>query len=271
METVAFKNWSPAGDLLSTLPGMRQIWRETGKKAVIMQRLNVIGEAYEDAKYATFDENGTPVCMSAQQWKMLSPLLSAQEYIEKCEIWEGQLYEIDLDRLRENAYTPAPHGDLYFWQQLLIPQMATFLGEEWLHVPESANAFNDLIISEHVIINRTERYTNQLVSYYFLKDHEDKLIFAGTEKEHDVFCKQWNLRVPRLIIADFLELAQALQSCKFFIGNQSMCYHICEGIGKKRLLEICPRMANVWPHTKNGYPYMHQVTLEYYFNKFINE
>lgn len=264
MGIVTYKHWGPSGDLLSCLPGMRQIWRETGKKAVIMQRLNVIGEVYEDAKYAIFDDTGTHVCMSAIQWQMLYPLLEAQEYIEKCEIWEGQHFEVDLDRLRENAYTPAPHGDLYFWQQLLIPQMATFLGEPWLEVPDSP-------AQGQIIVNRTERYNNQLTTYYFLKDYQDKLMFAGTDKERDVFCKQWNLDIPRVMIKDFLHLAKIIKACRFFIGNQSMCYHIAEGIGKKRLLEICPRIANVWPHTKEGYPYMHQVTLEYYWNKFINE
>lgn len=271
MGLVTYKSWSPAGDLLSCLPGMRQIYRETGKKAVIMQRLNVMGHYYENAIHSTYDEEKRPVCMSKTMWEMLVPLLEQQEYIDHCEVWEGQSVDIDLDRMRENAYTPAPNGDLYHWQSLLNPQMATFLGEIWLTVPPSHNKFYDLVIPENVIINRTERYTNQLITYFFLKGFQDRLIFAGTEKEHAVFCKEWGLEIPRLIINNFLELAQAIQSCKFMIGNQSMIYHMAEGMGKKRLLEVFPHVANVWPHTSNGFPFMHNVTLEYYFNKFINE
>lgn len=271
MSVFRFKHWAPAGDLTACMPGLRQIWRETGKKAVIMQRLNVIGEQYPGAISAIFDEKGNAVCMSAQQWEMLKPLLEAQEYIDHCEIWEGQPFDLDGGQLKENAYTPSPNGSLYHWQQLILPQMATFFGEPWLTIPPSSNVFNDIVISEHVIINRTERYTNPLITYYFLKDFQDRLIFAGTENERQMFCKEWNLEIPRLLINNFVELAQALQSCKFFIGNQSLCYHICEGMAKTRLLEICPRMANVWPSTPNGFPFMHQVNFEYYFNKLINQ
>jgi hypothetical protein len=271
MNIVKYKSWQPSGDLLVCMPGIRQIWKETNKKGVIMQRLNVLGEVYTDAVPAILDENGMAVCMNKTQWEMLKPLLLAQEYIEDCEVWDGQPFEINLDQLRENAYTPMPHGSIYHWEQLLIPQMAANLTEKWLSVPESNNLFNDLVISDHVIINKTERYQNQLVTYFFLKDYQDKLIFAGTEKEHKVFCAAWNISIPRLIVKDFLELAQAIKSCKFFIGNQSMCFHIAEGMGKKRLLEICPRVANVWPIQPDGFPFMHQVNLEYYFSKFINE
>lgn len=270
MNVVKYKSWAPSGDMIAAMAGIRQIWKETGKKAFIMQRLNVQGESYSDAVPAIFDEKGMSVCMSNKQWEMLRPLLMIQEYVEDCIIWEGQEFEIDLDLLRENSFTPMPFGNLFFWQQLVIPQMAADYSEKWINVPDSNNIFNELVISDHIIINKTERYQNQLITYYFLKDYQDKLIFAGTEKEHKVFCSTWNISIPRLIVKDFVELAQAIKSCKFFIGNQSMCYHIAEGMGKKRLLEICPRVANVWPVQPNGFPFMHQVTLQYYWDKFIN-
>lgn len=268
---IRFKHWGPTGDLLSCLPGIKKVCQDTGGKAIIMQRLNVLPIYYEGAIPATFDEKGNAVAMSAGQWEMLVPLLNKQDFIDHVEVWEGQKFDVDLDVIRETRTTPMPHGDLYFWQQLVYFQMATDFSKPWLDV--SVIGFDHMAaISEgSIIINLTERYRNQLVTYYFLKEYESKLIFAGTENEHKIFCESYNLTIPRLLVNNFLELGQAIKACKFFLGNQSMCYHIAEGLGKKRLLEICPAVANVWPHTPDGFPYMQQPLLEMYFKMFMDE
>lgn len=284
--TVAYKSFSPAGDLVACLPGMRQIYRETGKKAHIFCRLNFLGHYYDGAIHSTEDENGTPVCMSQKHWDMLVPLLEAQDYVHKAEVWEGQPAEIDLDILRSHNCTPMPNGHLYWWQPLIHPQMATDFSERYIGatgafsvkiVPRehttpvvySGNYVN--VLRDRVIINRTERYINQFITYYFLKDYADKLVFSGTRKEYERFCTEWKLDIPYLEVNDYLELAQAIARCKFYLGNQSLGAHIANGLGKKRLLEICPNVANTWPTTKHGYPFMHNVSVEYYFRKFMSE
>jgi hypothetical protein len=289
-KTVRYKHFAPAGDLVACLPGMRQVYRETGKKAHIYQRLDVIGHYYEGAIPSTFTENGEAVCMSKKHWDMLVPLLEAQDYVYKCDVWEGQKADIDLDELREFNYTPRPHGSLYHWMPLIFPQMATDFSEKFIR---ATGTFSVKIVSkpnkdgvqppviytgnienklrEKVIVTRTERYTNQNITYFFLKEYEDRLVFAGTPKEYDRFCAEWKLDIPYLEVNNFLELAQAIARCKFYISNQTLGAHLANGVAKKRLIEIFPPMANVWPTTKNGYPFMHNVSLEYYFKRFINE
>lgn len=302
IETVSYKHLAPSGDLLACLPGMRQIWIETGKRAVIMQRLNTPASFYEGAIHSIFDEQGDPVAMSKKQWEMLVPLLQAQEYVERCEVWEGQEFEVNLDQIREGKYTPMPNGSLYHWQQLAVPQMAGDYSRPWLlayyeavHLEIDAipkltfEELNDiyaqtgnLFISRQdqlgwrdcrnkVIVTRTERYTNPMITYFFLSKWISELIFAGTEKEHQKFCADWNLSIPLLYVENFFELALAIKHARFHLTNQTMAYHISEGLGKKRLLEVCPPVANVWPNTPEGYPFMHQVNLEYYFEKFMNQ
>jgi ADP-heptose:LPS heptosyltransferase len=96
-------------------------------------------------------------------------------------------------------------------------------------------------------------------------------VFSGTRKEYEKFCAEWKLNIAYLEVKNFKELTQAIARCKFYISNQTLGAHLANGIGKKRLIEICPQMANVWPTTKHGYPFMHNGGLEYYFKKFINE
>lgn len=122
-----------------------------------------------------------------------------------------------------------------------------------------------------IIINRTERYQNPYITYFFLKDYQDQLVFAGTEKEHDLFCKQWELDIPYLQVNNFLDLAQAISICKFGIFNQSLCFHIAENLKKKRILEVCTSFPNSFPQGGEGFPFVTQNALEYFFQELIKK
>jgi hypothetical protein len=268
---VAYKHFAPAGDLIACLPGMRQVYRDTGRKAVICQRLNTPIHLYDNAKYVYINSDGLPVAMNETIWNMLMPLLEVQDYVHGCETWAGQTFEINLDIIREQHCTTMPHGSLYHWMQLAIPQMATDFSEQFLTVVPFHEFYATDRYNDKIIINRTERYTNPYITYYFLKEYEDRIIFAGTKQEWEKFCAEWNLKVAYLEVPDFLMLARIIASCKFFIGNQSMCFHIAEGLKKKRLLEVSTGVPNVWPQGKDGFPFYQQANLEYYFKQFIAE
>jgi hypothetical protein len=282
--TVSFKSSTPAGDLIAVLPCMRQIYRDTGRKALIRVNLDLQGHYYDGAVHSTHNDEGVPVCMSQKHWDMLVPLLKKQEYVGGCEIWKGQDFDFDLDRMREVGGTTAPHGHLYWWQPMVYPQLATDFTQKFLDVSGAFSVklttkgkyIDDVrysgdyvsVLRDKILICRSERYINQWITFHFLKEYENKVVFTGTEKEYDRFCKQWDLKIPYLEVNDFLELAQAISRCGLFISNQTMSAHIANGLSKKRLIEVFPQMANVYPTTRHGYPFMHQVSLEYYVKKF---
>jgi hypothetical protein len=270
-EFVTFKHWAPAGDLLSCLPGIRQICKEVNKKAIIYQRLNVEIPSFQDAIPAIFSNEGKPVCMSELQWDMITPLLERQPFIDHVQEWRGEDVDVDLGLIREGKFTPMPHGDLYFWQQLVLFQMATDFSKPWLEVSKDGFNAMETVVDGRIILNFTERYRNPYLTYFWLKEYQDKLIFAGTEKEYNIFKKGNDLEIPRLIVNNFLELGQAIESCRFFMGNQSMCYHIAEGLAKNRLLEVSPQLPNVWPHTPKGQPYFHQEVIKIVFKRLFDE
>jgi ADP-heptose:LPS heptosyltransferase len=123
--------------------------------------------------------------------------------------------------------------------------------------------------TDKVIINFTQRHRNYLINYFFLREHQDKLVFAGLAKERDLFCKNWNLDIPLLEPDNFYHLAQNIKHCKFFLGNQSFCFQIAEALKVPRILELFPMMPNVVPIGENAYDFYHQGGVEYYFNKMI--
>jgi len=161
-----------------------------------------------------------------------------------------------------------PMGCINRYMFYVWPDSATDLSKEWLDVPIPANS---RIEDRKILINRTERYTNMLISYNFLKKYKDHVIFVGLPHEHDVFCRQHRLDIPMLDAKDYLQIATAMLDCRFFIGNQSSLFQVAEGLKIPRLLEVCQSIPNVIGTGPGFYDFLTQPALEYYCEKLFNE
>lgn len=262
---ISYQNPFNSGDLITMLPGIQKVYRETKKKAIIYQRLNLPAYYFDDANHPIKSEDGKQVCVNEFTFKMLKPLMDAQEYVEKFEIWQGEKVDVDFSLTRHSAQTPLPNGSIHAWPTLIFPQLECDLSLPWIKVRQ------DLLYGDKIIINRTTRYNNPYIDYFFLKEYQDKVIFAGTETEHKLFCDQFKLEIRRLIINDFLELAQAISSCRFFVGNQSLCWHLADSQKVKRILEVCTVFPNTFPTGANGKSFVTQNALEYNFHQLLKE
>lgn len=256
------------GDLISVLPGLQKIYKETGRKSVIMQRLGLKSHYYENAVYSTKDEKGEPVCMNQKLWDMMVPLLEYQEYIDHCEIWEGQPFDMDMDTSRDRRYIPLPAGDIYHWPWFIYPELSCDLSQDWIKAPKATDATS---MNSMIAISRTHRYNNPYITYYFLKEFEEDIVFVGTEKEFEDFNIQWGLKLNRVVVDNFLQLASWLQMCKFIVGNQSLPFHIANALHVPRILEYCSPFPNTHAVGANGYEFLYQEPLEYYFHKLLKQ
>lgn len=267
INNIRYKTSSPAGDLISYMAGFRQIYKDTGRKAVIYQRLNMPGVSYADSVHPFQNDNGEPVCMNMYMFNMLSPLVLSQEYVDDFIIYDGQDIDWDMDLIRQERFTNQPRGSLGRWFNYVYPEMTSNLSDKWVNVhTDKENKY-----SKKVIINFTERHRNHIISYFFLKEHQDKIIFAGIKKERDLFCEQWGLDIPLLQVNDFLELSKIIDSSLFFMGNQSFCFQVAEAMKVPRILELFPLMPNVIPIGDNAYDFYNQGAVEFYFNKLLNK
>jgi len=269
MKIVTILHSFPAGDLLSLLPGLKQVAKDSDCKWIIYQRVNQpygVHGAYLGAKYSIFDEAGDAVMMNIPVFKALRPLLLAQDYIEDFREWEGEQIDFNFDLIRENP-TTMPGGCINRWPMYIWPDMATDLSQPWIYFPYKI----DQRVIGKILINRTERYNNILISYNFLKQYGDNVMFIGLPNEHEIFCKQNKLDIPRLEASDYLEIAIALYNCKLYIGGQSSIFQVAEGLKIPRVLEVCNSIPNVIGSGPGFYDFLTQKALEYYVNKLFNE
>jgi len=256
-----YKHSANAGDLIASLAGVKQLAHDKNKKANYYQKIGQEAQYYQGAVHPTKNDKGVEVSMNDHMFDMLKPLIEAQPYINSFEKYEGQDIDINLDDIRRYRVN-MPFGSIQRWYFYVYPQLACDLSKKWIFNTDYDESYKDTII-----INRTQRYRNPQLNYFFLKDYQDKLLFTGTKHEHELFCQEWKLDIPYLKINNFLELTNILASCKFFIGNQSFVYNISEAMKIPRILELCDFAPNCIPYGKNGYDFYHQPSLEYYFKK----
>lgn len=271
MDFITWKHSMPAGDLLSVLPMLKQAHELTGKKSIIYQRVNLeYGDmfgAYAGANYSIRDERGTAVTMNKAVFDALVPLLRLRQYIQDFREWDGESVDYDLDVLRQQD-TTMPYGSINRWGFYLFPDLACDLSKPWIEfAPYSGEP--DMI--GKILINRTERYNNMLISYRFLRKYGDNVVFVGLPQEHEIFCRQNGLDIKRYEAENFLEIAAAMRGCSMFIGVQSACFQIAEGMKIPRILEVCKQMPNVIGSGPGFYDFLHQAALEYYVDKLFNE
>lgn len=266
--TISYYHGVNSGDLIQSLPSIKHIYETTGKKGVIIQRLNVPAEYQYGAVHPVVDSNGVMVTMNEKQWSMLVPLIESQEYIDHCEVFNGQKYDVDLNKCREGYYTTLPFGVISRWVSYCDPALQCDITKSWVYV--------DSFITDDkpkIIVNFSERYRNPHITYFFLKKYEDRILFVGTDKEYNLFKTQNELNIDHLLVSNFHELARHIKSSLFFLGNQSMCWNIAEAMGVPRILEVCREASNCIPLTGNGNgnDFLHQGALEFFVERHMGE
>ena len=280
---IRFRHTVNSGDVIATLAGIRKVCMSTGKKAVIYQQIDMLGNYYPGATHPVKDLDGNMVTMNQKTFDMLKPLVESQNYVESFEIYTGQEVDVDLNKFRGEIAVNMPYGAIQNWVACCFPDMQADLSKPWLHLPaheisdiryNGVVPFNDT--KGRIIINFTDRYRADGIHYYFLKKYEKKIVFAGTPQEQVKFSQKWGLDISYLNVYNFYELASAIRHAAFFLGNQSMCWNIAEAMKSPRIVEYCPWAPNcVAGVGADSYGFFHQGGVEYSFdylyNKYISD
>lgn len=263
-----FVHMGNAGDVIASLPSLKQFYIKTNVKPILYLYKNHPAEYYEKNIHPVKDENGQEVSLNKYMIDCLIPLIKAQYYIDDVLIYEKEnikKIDINLSAIRD-TFVNCPFGDIRRWYFYVFPDIACNLATQYIEVNDAAKNY----AKDKIIICRTARYTNINIKYDFLKGHENKILFAGTISEHLNFCNEWGLTIPYLVINNFLELAQALKQSKGLISNQTMIFQIAEGLKIPRVVELCSFAPNVIPIGEMAFDFYAQEGLESYFKLLLN-
>ena len=236
---VRFMHSGKSGDIIYAIPAMREMNRFGND---IELYLNII-----QPHSGKVDKH-----FSEKTIEMLLPVLQFQPYIKKSEIFSNQSIDVDMDAFRF-IDIPLDRSNLASWYSFAF-NVFPDLAKPWLYARKKEEYSNCIVLS------KSKRYGNPNLNRAFLKEYKD-LIFLGTEDEY----KSMRTELPSLVwikVDNFLEMADIINSCKLFIGNQSMPFAIAEALKVQRVLEVSLESPNIIPFGPNAFGCIYQDAFE---------
>ena len=263
---ISVKHYPNLGDQIAVLPACKTLFEKTGKPVKFCQQINTPAAYYQGATHPTMNES-IMVTMNQEMFDMMKPLMESQEYIHSYEVYMGQPIDIDFDTIRGTTYVGMPNLMIQSWIMFAYPDLAIDLSKQWMFLEGKCPPEIKEQVHGKIILNFTERYRNHLIDYNFLREYAADLIFAGTEREHWLFCQRWQLNIPRLQVSNFLEYAYAIKGSRFIMGCQTFGWNLAQAFHHPRIVELCSYAPNVQPYIgDNSFGYFHITAAKYYFN-----
>lgn len=192
-----------------------------------------------------------------EDYEMLEPLLKAQDYLTGVEVYNNQPVNITFEdhwKFHLISGWKGNQTECYALTQGLDihdPELRKkLLLEPWLTPVDPI-----IIPGKPIVINRTNRYLYGCDGAKWKQWVEEGLgdyaVFVGTPNEHAEFEKDFNVKVEYRPVKNLLEMAQIIQGCQQFMGNQSVALCIAIGLGKTFWCEIRKDFNNI--QTPHGY------------------
>jgi hypothetical protein len=249
MKTASFQHYGNVGDVIYSIPSIVDLTRRAGADKAVLH-LEIDHPAIYHGQHPLKNVN-----LSRAYAEKLMPLLKCQPIFADVAIWDGKtVVDYNLNWFRSCPFDHG-RGDITKWYRHRFKCLPNSW-DAWLRVEPDPD------YEGWIIVNRTSRYQNQHIDYSFMKAYASRMIFMGLPAEELAFRRSTSVIVPRYLPRDFLAAARAIAACKCFIGNQSSCFALAEGLKVPRCLETSPVAPNVNPTGAGGYEAVHQEMLE---------
>lgn len=161
----------------------------------------------------------------------LAPVVLQQEYINNFDIFNNQTNElINLNKFRQSPLLY--HNN---WTEFLQHTFNfTFTPPyQWVTIKETNQIFNDKIL----IHRSLKRHKPDFPFQQIINKYQNQLMFISHDiNEYNAF--PFKDQIQYYQTANLIEMYAAINSCKFFIGNQSSPYTLASSIDKLRVLEL---------------------------------
>ena len=244
---ISFLHSGHLGDLMYSLPLVKELSKnykcsffiEINKKTGVDYGNHPSGDVFINERTAN----------------LLIPLLANQDYMSKVSIYNNEVIDIDLNLFRDIPINFYFHSVRWYMH---------LTGSQFDMSTPALNVKPHDIIKNKIVIMRSPRYRNMYIDYKLLKNTKN-IVCIGLKSEFEDLKRD----IPYLEFydcKDFLEMAQIIKSCKFFIGNLCFAYSIAETLKVPRLLEASPEFPVVFPVGVNAFDFYHQIHFEKFYS-----
>lgn len=182
--------------------------------------------------------------MTQRDYDLIEPLLKAQDYLDTVAVWNGEVDDVSFNDHWKFHLISGHKGNqtecyaLTQGMDIHSPEVKNkVLYEPWL-TPVTPIT----VPGKPYVVNRTARYLYGEPSEEWFRWVDNGLgeyaIFVGSEEEHVDFESTFDCKIEHFKTKDLLELAQVIQGCEQFMGNQSVALSIAIGLGKTYWCEV---------------------------------
>lgn len=212
------------GDYIHTLYVVKNLCAERSEKANLYMAEG--GDTFKFGLQRAFDD--------------VRSLIVAQPYINTFSILPSGLIDpiIDLNTWRVGLdRNPSTGSYALGWSDLLSSRYGFSVPSEykWL----SADAIDDLA-KDKVLIHRSTHHHNTGFPWAQVIDASpySVLFVTSNQEEWDAFPLKSHPRVSLHLVPNIKAMAEAMASCRFFIGNQSSPFALASALDVPRLVEL---------------------------------
>ena len=242
---ISFLHSGHLGDVINALPVIKEISKNSKCNLYLQTNKNLEKDALG------YKHKDDTIYMTDKMVKMVLPLLNKQEYLNSVEIFNTQKIDIDLDLFRKMPMNFNLDEVRWYFH---LTGVHVDLSKQYLFANEHKT------IKNKIVIMRSTRRKNNFINYRFLDKYKE-ILFLGLKDEYE----DLKLDIPKLEFYDcknFLEAAEIIKSCKFFIGNSSFGFTMAEGMKVPRVMESYPDFPVIYPNGGHGYDFYFQVHFE---------
>ncbi|WP_149108655.1 glycosyltransferase family protein [Limnoglobus roseus] len=182
---------------------------------------------------------GTSHGMSEPRAALIAPLIEAQPYISKVR-WSPTGEGVILDVWRQHYKNYLNLTDMAC-EAFGLPHPPR--EQPWLFARPNRTA--------RVVFHRSARYRNTRFPWKRVYEkYRREAVFVGLPDEHADFCRNVG-PVSYAYTENLLQLAEVVQGCELYVGNQSAPFAVAEGLKVPTILEIGPINNCHWERVGN--------------------
>ena len=192
---------------------------------------------------------------------VIKPLIDATGFCT-AQLHQGEETEYDFSTFRHGGYKL---GDtIVERQRRWVGAMEADTETPWLKADENSLS--------RIVINRASRWHG----FHFpwkriVEEFYDEITFIGLQSEHEAFQREFG-KVFFVPCSNLLEAAEIIAGAELFIGNQSACNAIANGLGKNLVLEVCAFAPDCFLKKPNSFfSFNGEVKFEVDGRKFLSE
>jgi hypothetical protein len=132
-----------------------------------------------------------------------------------------------------NAWRDFPNANSMSWSELLSKCFDFSIQEEYKWI--ECNEKNIELKNKILIHQSTKRHNYNFNWQKIIQGNEDNVLFVtNSDSEYNIF-KTVFPHIQKYNVVDIYDLAVAIDSCKFFVGNQSMPFAIASALDIPRI------------------------------------